>query len=833
MFCSCFLVFTKLQAQTTHFSEDFNSGQSTGFVANGYNGWIVTTPGLNGLYANEWFVTCAENGNTTGTCGSGCPIIGVPDETLHIGNIQGSPLSIFCFLGDCGAAYDAGLTTGEVITNKRAESPIIDLTCAINPVTISFKYIENGEGASDNFTLDYFDGITWTQIDDPGKTINNCAGQGRWTLYSFNLPASAASNPNVQIGFHWENDDNGNGSDPSVAVDSVRITSPQTALVANFSISPTVNPCVGDCLSFTDLSTGNIATWDWDFDGGGTPITYSGQNPPLICWNTVGTYNVKLAITDNCGNGASIIQTVTVSNCINPIAGFSTVSTTGCINDCFTFTDQSQNATAWGWGFPGGTPNFYVGQNPPQICYTTAGTYDVAQYVSDASGNTDTLIQVGYITITNCPPPVAGFTTPISSGCVSDCFTFSDQSQNATTWGWGFPGGSPAIFIGQNPPQICYSAAGVYDVAQYVTGVNGQTDTLIQVGYITINNCAPPTALFNVDATSGCENICVTFSDQSIGASSWSWSFAGGNPSTFSGQSPPAICYALPGNYDVQLIVSNAFGIDTLTQQSYITINVCSLTAQFSASDSLVCEGDCITLFNQSIGQGFPSGCKWIIPGAQPDTTSAVNPYVCFPNAGNYTVTLIAFDTTGADTAIYNAFIEVSSGTPVITNIDSATIYAGQSVQLDASGGVSYIWYQNIPINSLDNDSVSNPIATPNDTTVYQVIMIDADGCSSAKNIIINVIPPEFVWAPTAFTPNNDKINDVFYLKVNGIIVKYTMKIFTRWGEMIFATNDYGEGWNGTYHSVNLNVGVYIYYYKIEFVDGVILEKSGDITLLK
>ena len=104
---------------------------------------------------------------------------------------------------------------------------------------------------------------------------------------------------------------------------------------------------------------------------------------------------------------------------------------------------------------------------------------------------------------------------------------------------------------------------------------------------------------------------------------------------------------------------------------------------------------------------------------------------------------------------------------------------------------------------------------------------------SSAKTIIINVIPPEFVWAPTAFTPNNDKINDVFYLKVNGIIVKYTMKIFTRWGEMVFSANDPTQGWDGTYRSVNLNVGVYIYYYRIEFIDGVILEKSGDITLLK
>ncbi|MEI7801474.1 MAG: PKD domain-containing protein [Bacteroidota bacterium] len=995
LFFSFVISINKSLGQTTYFSEDFNNGQTQGFLANGYNGWSVTSIGLNGGNANEWFITCAENGNTTGTCGTGCG----NDATLHIG----------CTfpLNDLGASYFAG-GFGNCTTEKRAESPVIDLTCALNPITISFRYIENGETTNDNFTLDYFDGITWTQIDDPAKTINNCGGQGRWTLYSFLLPASAAANPNVKVGFHWVNNNNSIGTDPSVAIDSLRITTPQILLNADFTINPSANPCIGDCINFSDQSTGNINSWNWNFGGGGSPNSFNGQNPPTICWNTAGVYNATLTVTDNCGNSGTQIQQIsvtncggpltanfstpitnicsgtcinfnnltsgtggnpisyswtfqgatpinsfnqnptnicynsvgsfsvtltvddgttintltlpayitvttcngptaafsatpnsgcvndcftfldqsvaasnwnwsfpggtpnsyigqnppqicysatgvydvaqyvadangntdtliqpgyiTISNCVLPIAGFSSSSTSGCVNSCFTFTDQSQNATTWGWGFLGGTPNFFIGQNPQQICYSTAGVYDVAQYVADANGNTDTLIQTGYITISNCPPPVAGFSSLITTGCENDCFTFTDQSQNATTWGWGFPGGTPNIFIGQNPPQICYAAAGTYDVVQYVADANGNTDTLIQVGFITINNCTGPTAAFNPSTTTGCNNDSITFTDASLNATSWSWIFIGGTPSTFIGQNPPPIHYQTPGVYDVLLVVTNSNGVDSLLQPAFITINYCGgLLAQFAASDTFICAGECISFADLSFGN--PIGWMWILPGATPDTVTAQSPpYVCYLNAGIFPVTLIAFDSTTADTVTYTNYITVMNGTPVSTNLDSATIFAGTTIQLIATGGINYSWNNGF---TLDDDSISSPIATPYDTTNYIVTMYDANGCSSTKSILINVIPPETVWAPTAFTPNNDKNNDIFYIKPGGIIINYELRIFDRWGEMLFQSKDPTAGWDGTYLNTKLNVGVYVYYYKIEFIDGAILENSGDVTLLR
>ncbi len=105
-------------------------------------------------------------------------------------------------------------------------------------LTLRFKYIENGSGAADNALLDYYDGATWTQLADMPKTpVGSCGVQGTWTSYSIALPASANNNPNVRIGFRWVNDDDGVGSDPSVAIDDVEIlvpyVPPGTGLVVN------------------------------------------------------------------------------------------------------------------------------------------------------------------------------------------------------------------------------------------------------------------------------------------------------------------------------------------------------------------------------------------------------------------------------------------------------------------------------------------------------------------------------------------------------------------------------------------------------------------------
>jgi len=100
---------------------------------------------------------------------------------------------------------------------------------------------------------------------------------------------------------------NANGSDTLVKTGLVTIT---PTPFPNFS-STGQNLCVGDCIDYTDLSTGTIQSYIWTFQGG-TPLTSSDQNPTNICYNVPGSFNTTLLIS----NGSCINSNTHVGHII-------------------------------------------------------------------------------------------------------------------------------------------------------------------------------------------------------------------------------------------------------------------------------------------------------------------------------------------------------------------------------------------------------------------------------------------------------------------------------------------------------------------------------------
>lgn len=83
-------------------------------------------------------------------------------------------------------------------------------------------------------------------------------------------------------------------------------------VVANIDVAEKV--CVGSCITLTDLSTGPVITWDWDFGGAASPETSTVANPD-VCFNSVGTYTISLTVTSALG----AISTTTSSIIVNDI----------------------------------------------------------------------------------------------------------------------------------------------------------------------------------------------------------------------------------------------------------------------------------------------------------------------------------------------------------------------------------------------------------------------------------------------------------------------------------------------------------------------------------
>jgi hypothetical protein len=223
MLVQTILIQATIQAQTTIWSENFNNGCSAGCLANGYNGWTVqnNVGGTNGGSPNIWYISCAEEGIAPPGCGSTC----VGDATLHIGADAGSG-------GDMGASFNE--TGAANATYRMAVSPAIS-TVGFTNITLAFDFIAYGSAAcSDDrlqLRLSSDNGATWPvglQYCLSSVCCGACNGysQGQWTLYTLALPAAFENNPNVRIGFHWRNNGNGSGTDPSAAIDDVRLTTP-------------------------------------------------------------------------------------------------------------------------------------------------------------------------------------------------------------------------------------------------------------------------------------------------------------------------------------------------------------------------------------------------------------------------------------------------------------------------------------------------------------------------------------------------------------------------------------------------------------------------------
>jgi gliding motility-associated-like protein len=115
------------------------------------------------------------------------------------------------------------------------------------------------------------------------------------------------------------------------------------------------------------------------------------------------------------------------------------------------------------------------------------------------------------------------------------------------------------------------------------------------------------------------------------------------------------------------------------------------------------------------------------------------------------------------------------------------------------------------------------------------VIENNASGCTGEeRKLLVESLPcsEEVVWIPSAFTPNGDGLNDVFY--VMGLISdkKFSFEVYNRWGERVFATNDPNTGWDGTYNGKIVQDDIYVYKVFCT-VNSRYLAKYGSISVLK
>ncbi|MEO6917329.1 MAG: gliding motility-associated C-terminal domain-containing protein, partial [Chitinophagaceae bacterium] len=133
----------------------------------------------------------------------------------------------------------------------------------------------------------------------------------------------------------------------------------------------------------------------------------------------------------------------------------------------------------------------------------------------------------------------------------------------------------------------------------------------------------------------------------------------------------------------------------------------------------------------------------------------------------------------------------------------------------------------------------ATPYANPKLTTKYKVSVVDSNGCKNSRDITVSVVcNTNNYFVPNTFTPNGDGVNDVFYPRGTGVARVQSMRIFNRWGQMLFerrnfAANSAADGWNGTFNGKLADPDAYVY--AIEFIcdNGLIIPFKGNVTLIR
>jgi gliding motility-associated-like protein len=152
-------------------------------------------------------------------------------------------------------------------------------------------------------------------------------------------------------------------------------------------------------------------------------------------------------------------------------------------------------------------------------------------------------------------------------------------------------------------------------------------------------------------------------------------------------------------------------------------------------------------------------------------------------------------------------------------------------LQLMASGAQDYTW---MPGHSLSCANCPNPVFTADTTTRFAVSGQDINGCSATDSLLITVIPEPRFDMPNAFTPNGDGNNDVFGPAFKGeVFTQYHLRIYARWGALIFESNMPDKGWNGRQNDQNLPSDVYVFVFDYQLANGKSGQKKGEVTLLR
>jgi gliding motility-associated-like protein len=157
--------------------------------------------------------------------------------------------------------------------------------------------------------------------------------------------------------------------------------------------------------------------------------------------------------------------------------------------------------------------------------------------------------------------------------------------------------------------------------------------------------------------------------------------------------------------------------------------------------------------------------------------------------------------------SVYEPVVVIAS--PAVNAGPDLYVLANESVIIDATATGTDLNYKLSPATFLNSDSVLKPVCTPASDTYYTLTVAGEGGCVNSSQMLVKILPNPLI--PNAISPNGDGLNDTWGINYLNLYPDCDVKIFDRFGQLIFHSIGYKQPWVGTFKDQLMPVGIYCY----------------------
>lgn len=580
---------------------------------------------------------------------------------------------------------------------------------------------------------------------------------------------------------------------------TVRVESCQ---VADATLEPSYITCDGYTMTFENLVTSPlIETWYWDFGVAGSTIDTSTQERPTFTYPDTGTYTLKLVVNRN----GQCKDSTTAQVKVYP-GFFPAFNVDGACKDIpFNFLDATTTkygtVTGWRWNFGDETTDEDTSRIQfPQWLYSTTGTKNVRLIVGNTMGCVDTVFRD--VVVFDKPPLEVPFKDTLI--CSVDTLQLAAIGTGSFSWTPNYN----IINANTANPSVYPKTTTTYSVTLNDKGcINTDTVRVRVVDFVTLN--AP------IDTT-----VCLTDSlvlRPVTDGLKFLWSPAAtlDDPTK---KNPTAVPVDAVTNYTVTASIGkcNASDIMTVRTVPYPFVN--------AGPNVTICYDDTTQLNANMTASAF----TWT-PVNTLINANTLNP-MAFPlTTTKYIITVT--DVLGCPKPFRDTItVSVRPKIKAFAGNDTA-IVVGQPLQLNATGSILYSWS---PATGLNKTDVHNPVATLNDNITYILRAYTPESCEGFDTINIKVFKtnPD-IFVPNAFTPGK-RTNSLFRPAATpGINRLEFFRVYNRWGQLVYSTNQIGAGWDGTIAGKPQDSGTFVWIVQGSDFTGKTVFKKGTMVLIR